>query len=113
MMINLENSHSEGTYQLNNFKFLPISPSGPFNQNQNINYNQVNLPPPPSYQEVSGENDSNGGDFNNVPVRSLVSKPINRFGSRNSQREEKYRKIIRRHEISTDFSQKLQYLQGI
>ena len=112
-MINLENSHRSGTNHPNNFKFLPISPTGPFNQNQYINYNQVNLPPPPSYQEVSGENDSNGGDFNNVPCRSLVSKSINWSGSRNSQREEKYRKIIRRHEISTEYSQKLQYLQGI
>jgi len=110
-MINLENSHSPdrfNSYQLNNAKLLPISSV----------YNQANIPPPPSYQEISTEsnNQTHLNDYNsslNATVGSTVTKPTNRFRLRNSQREEKYRKIIRRHEISTDFSQKLQYLQGI
>jgi hypothetical protein len=60
-----------------------------------------NIAPPPSY-ESSITNDNN---------RQANNKSPNTLN--NTQREDKYREIIRRHEISIDFAQKLQYLQGI
>lgn len=75
---------------------VKLSPSP--SQSNNYKQQQQQLPPPPSYESTQ---------FTHECSQRPTSVKQN-----NSQREDKYREIIRRHEISVDFAQKLQYLQG-
>lgn len=63
-----------------------------------------NQAPPPSYETTLVETNNNNNS-NNLTLSQKTS-------SNEQTREEKYREIIRKHEISNDFSNRLQVLQG-
>lgn len=84
----------ENNYMVN----VKLSPSLPI-----VNAFQK-FQPPPSYESTQindpkpRHTNQNSKQFTNI--------------QNNTQREDRYREIIRRHEISVDFAQKLQFLQG-
>ena len=76
-------SYSYGTSSGNGAKYVAT------------NNNEINLVPPPSYQFATGAD--------NTSKRQEPNK---------NSREHKFREIIQKHEISSDFANRLQQLQG-
>jgi len=68
--------------------------------------------PPPSYQFVT-QNENVFLDLNNSSIFTHIKhSQAKQTTSTATSREEKYREIIRKHEINADFANRLQQLQG-